>query len=107
MGTSFKASCDNCGLLAYGSIGGGMENFKTYAAWPCLCRSCEEVTTANTLAEDVVCLKCKSRKITLYDDITLSVPGERQISDLNWRQMTLDTSRSYLCPSCINFSLKF
>jgi Zn finger protein HypA/HybF involved in hydrogenase expression len=107
MGSTFEATCDNCGLHTYGSIGGGMEDFKIFAAWPCLCRSCEAVTTANTLAEDVVCLKCKSRNITLYDDLTLSVPGGRQISNIDWGQMTLDTSRFYLCPSCVNFSLKF
>jgi hypothetical protein len=59
------------------------------------------------LGATTVCLKCKSRKITLHDNITLSIPGERQISDINLGQMVLDTSRSYLYQSCKTFSLKF
>src|SRR6185312_15670819 len=102
MGSSFIAKCQSCDLEANGSIGGGMESFKTFAAWPCLCKSCKNITTANTLVAPMVCLRCKSSNVTIYDDPTLSIsgPDDQEQPDICWDKLRLDTSRFYLCPRC-------
>lgn len=109
MGSSFTARCKNCDLRASGLIGGGLTDFQTFAAWPCLCRSCGDITTANTLAESLTCIGCDSSKVTLYDD-TLSLndgPLDRPGSDIRWMKMGLDTSRAYLCPRCGSYAVEF
>ena len=108
MGSSFTAKCERCDLEAYGSIGGGMSDFKTFSAWPCFCRSCNNITTANTLAEPLVCLECKSTEVTIYDDsLSIEGPPNRRESSVSWGSRRLDTTRSYLCPHCASFAVVF
>ena len=109
MGSSFTARCEECDLEADGLIGGGMENFMTFAAWPCLCASCKDITTVNSLEEPLICLKCESIKVTPYDTPSLSVDGPPDSwgPDISWGTMHLDTTRSYLCPHCAKFAVVF
>lgn len=109
MGSSFIAMCEICDLEAHGLIGGGMESFVTFAAWPCLCKSCKNITTANTLAASTVCLRCTSANVMLYDNPSLSIggPDNQEKSGIRWGRLSLDTGRRYFCPHCESYAVVF
>lgn len=71
-------------------------------------RSCNKITTANTLKEPLMCLECRSTEVTLYDDPSLSFndPGERGESHI-LGDFGLETTRSYLCPQCGNYAVVY
>src|SRR4051794_32348647 len=106
MGSSFEAQCTHCGHRRHGSIGGGMSNHTTYCSWPCLCRSCNAITTTNMLAEPRACSDCGGTDIAPYNDLAMPTEGPRRKrrkgklrgmtfdpdpGDIRWGDLKLDT----------------
>ncbi len=115
MGSSANAECESCGYSRVNlTVGGGRSNHRTFASWPVLCRSCEEVSTANMKATPPECRKCGSADIVAYGDpsITNQLPEEDMESDywvrpiIQWDDMELREG-SNLCPKCGKWDLKF
>lgn len=111
LGTSFIARCAQCDYEAHGSIGGGMHNHRTFSSWPCLCNSCDAITTVNTLAQTQVCLQCSAADPLPYDDAALSEEPTGSLAmsarDVGWGDRVLSAKRRYYCPNCRTNSILF
>jgi predicted RNA-binding Zn-ribbon protein involved in translation (DUF1610 family) len=108
MGSSTDAHCYNCGLDEPLKIGGGMRNHETYAAWPVSCPVCKTVTTPNTKATPLTCLKCGSEGVEQFD-APMNWRGDG-VAAVRWgmfeSSLTL-TDGHYRCPHCGEFELRF
>ena len=104
MGSSVKAKCE-CGYDQEFLIGGGMETFETHCLFPCLCRACKTIVSANLLEKPLACPECKSLAITPYDQEDLcQTKGEQEVASWNLngsngRQLRL-TDGSYFVSQC-------
>ena len=111
MGSSVKAKCE-CGYDQEFLIGGGMATFETDCLFPCLCRVCKAIVSANLLEKPPACPECKSPAITPYDHEDLcQKKGKQEVTSWNLdgsngRQLML-TDGSCYCPSCDSFRLVF
>ena len=111
MGSAVKAKCE-CGDAPEFLIGGGMATFETHCLFPCLCRVCKTIVSANLLQTPLACPECKSLAITPYDQEDLcQKKGEQEVTSWNLngsdgRQLRL-TNGTYYCPSCDSFRLVF
>lgn len=83
MGSIVIASCQ-CGVETKIIVGGLRSNYLTYSPFPGLCEHCSAIVEINTLDEEMRCPKCKSAKITLYDDPSLSVPPKIKLPEKAW-----------------------
>lgn len=109
MGSAVRAKCE-CGYDNEFLIGGGMKTFETNCHFPCLCRVCKSVVSANLLQTPLTCPECGSPSITPYDQAELcQTVGEMEVATWNLngdRQLKL-TDGSHYCPSCNSFRLSF
>lgn len=111
MGSEVIAYC-KCGLKANILIGGGRVNFLTTCYFPCLCVRCSNVVQANLLTKTLRCPKCRSTKLTPYDNTDLAgSPGQDEVAEWNvedklGRTLKL-TNGTYKCPKCEKFTLRF
>lgn len=119
MGSQVHATC-HCGVDATIRVGGGMESFDTTCYFPCLCERCRAVVQVNLLAKPERCPKCKSTKVTPYDDPSLTegridrstlghfsgVVGEWNAHEKLGRKLCLP-EETYRCPQCSQMTLRF
>ena len=111
MGSAVKATC-KCGYEETFMIGGGMQNFHTFCAFPVLCKKCKAIVTANLLAQPLCCPACESSEIVPYDDKELRKRKGRHcvaewgIKEQLGRKLQL-TDGLYYCPNCDSFDLTF
>ena len=110
MGSSADAHCENCGYSREGLvIGGSRSDFMTFAAWPVLCNSCQDVTSANMLAQPPTCEACGSTDVVAYGDLQVTrllEPTETWASEIRWGELKIPNSES-LCPKCRHWALRF
>lgn len=89
-----------------------MATFRELCAFPCLCRACTKIVTANLLDRPPICPDCQGDKVVPYDPEELcNERGEAtvaswNISDRLGRELVLTDGR-YYCPSCNSFGLRF
>jgi hypothetical protein len=137
MGMVVTARCVGCEYAETLTLGAGMANHATFAAWPVHCRDCEAVSTANMKVTPVVCQACKGSQVTSYMDANLgygepSAPSQacQAQTARPWTQKLETISRAlnsndrptryvhtwgdltlteseYFCPKCRKFSLRF
>jgi Zn finger protein HypA/HybF involved in hydrogenase expression len=111
MGTSLNAQCD-CGfqanrlLIGYGMIG------PDFCRFPILCKTCQNLRTANVRALPIDCPECHSQDVIPYDSDELKQSeGGQIVVSLNLggcSERTIQlTNDGYLCPSCKQFTLLF
>jgi hypothetical protein len=111
MGSEVTAQCE-CGVRANLLIGGGMANFKTVCAFPCLCESCHNIVQANLLAKPLLCPHCRATNLTPYDDPqVIGELGQRVVAQWNMRDQLgrklCLTDGKYKCPKCGLMTLRF
>ena len=92
-------------------IGGGMQNFTTFCAFPALCNACGRLVEVNLLDKAPACPSCKSTDVIPYDDKALiRKAGKYVVASWNMpddsRHLSL-TDGKYLCPSCRKYHLTF
>lgn len=117
MGSSANAECHNCGYSAKGlTVGSGFRNYDTFAAWPVLCRSCQEVTTVNMQAAPPTCDECGKADFIPYGDKSVSrAYSPEKGAERGWPlgshsidcfQLSIPQGAS-LCPKCNKWGLVF
>jgi hypothetical protein len=104
LGNIIDAHCTACNYKSSVTIGGTMRDFQTHSSWPIFCQDCGDMTSTNTMAEPLVCLKCRSPRITKYDAHHLVEGGTREVA--GWFSDHLTDGR-YLCPACRKQTLRF
>ncbi|RCW87578.1 hypothetical protein C7476_101344 [Phyllobacterium bourgognense] len=104
MGTSASANCSNCGYSTHLTLGGGMLNHMTFAAWPVRCAKCEAITTANYKNAPLVCEQCSSAEVLAISDPANWSGDGRPLE--NWGKLVL-TDGHYRCPKCETLELRF
>lgn len=111
LGAEVNAYCE-CGYQSTSLIGGGMANFHTTCYFPALCTVCNKLVQVNLLAKRVRCHKCRSSKVTPYDNPELSLQkGDSIIADWHVEselgRVLILHNGTYLCPLCKEFKLRF
>jgi hypothetical protein len=104
VGSSTDAHCYKCGYDVFLTLGGGMANHTTFAAWPVTCENCNGVTAANFKLFPLACLKCGSTHVLPFDDARLW-KGDGKPSE-QWGELPL-TDGHYRCPNCREYELRF
>jgi len=104
VGSSIDAHCFACGYDTFMWLGGGMESFKVFAAWPVACKHCSAVTTANFKQSPLICQACESIGVVKMTD-PHEWNGDGKVIE-NWFDLTL-TDGHYRCPKCDKFELRF
>jgi len=110
MGSQVIARCE-CGIETKILIGGGMINFKTTCAFPCLCDRCRNIVESNLLAKTPQCPECGTANPIPYDDPrVVGSPGERTFAEWNMKERLgrelILTDGSYKCPRCEKMTLR-
>lgn len=111
MGTGLSASCA-CGFEAKTAVGGARSNYRTTCNFPCLCKRCNGMVTANLIATPPVCPDCGSTDVVPYDQPELiGTRGTVTVASC-WMQHELGrdlvlTDGLYRCPKCEGMSLRF
>lgn len=93
-------------------IFGGMKNFKTYCAFPALCKDCHKVVMINLMDSPFRCKICQGTKVIPYNDQRLYKKlGDRMIATWNTsgrvKPEPFLTNGDYLCPVCNKYNLHF
>lgn len=111
MGTGLTVHCD-CGFEAKTAVGGARSNYRTTCPFPCLCKGCRNLVTANLLAKPPACPDCGSTDIVPYDQPELI--GTRGTATVASCSMQYELGRNlvltdglYCCPKCESMSLRF
>jgi Zn finger protein HypA/HybF involved in hydrogenase expression len=109
MGSSVRAKCE-CGYDEEFLIGGGMETFETHCLFPCHCRDCKGIVSANLLQKPLNCPECEGPAIMAYDhDDLRQMKGQKEVASWNLKglkELKL-TDGAYYCPLCHSFRLSF
>lgn len=111
MGKGLIAHCE-CGFEAETEIGGTVRNHRTTCNFPCLCKRCNGMVTANLFARPPLCPDCGSTDIVPYDQPEL-IGTRGTVTVASWwmqhelgRDLVL-TDGLYRCPKCEGMSLRF
>lgn len=116
MGTGLLAKCA-CGFEAETAVGGPRRTYRTrhhppICIFPCLCKGCQDMVTANLCARPLVCPACGSTDIVPYDQPEL-IGTKGTLNEAFWsmqhelgRDLVL-TDGLYRCPKCNGMSLRF
>lgn len=111
MGSAIRAKCE-CGYDQEFLIGGGMSNFEELCLFPCLCRECKAIVSANLLQNPLACPECESKVITPYGQGELCQKGGKK-EVASWKLGGNESKRlsltdgAYYCPPCNSFGLTF
>ena len=111
MGSQVKAAC-KYGYEENFMIGGGMQNFQTFCAFPALCKKCNRIVSANLLRNPPECPKCHSTDVVAYDQSERRKrKGRHAVAAWNveeqlGRKLELTDGR-YFRPACNSFDLGF
>lgn len=116
MGNGLLAKCA-CGFEAETAAGGTrrtyrMRNYPTVCVFPCFCKGCQGMVTANLCAKPPVCPACGATDIVPYDQPELiGTKGNLTeafcaMQDELGRNLVL-TDGLYRCPKCGGMSLRF
>ncbi len=111
MGTIIRAEC-RCGFAKEMFLGGGMQNFTKYCAFPMYCGRCKILFEANLFQKRILCPYCRETKDVMpYDDERLCRRKGKEV--FRWatehevgRNLAL-TDGEYLCPWCGQLTLSF
>lgn len=73
--------------------------------YPCICNACHSVARINLKANEKRCPKCRSRKVTPYNDPRLSETKRQVTEEERYNSKTFEGN--YLCPKCNKMTLRF
>jgi hypothetical protein len=111
LGTVLLAKCA-CGFEVETTVGAGRFTHRTICNFPCMCKRCQNMVTANLLASPPVCPDCGSTDIVPYDQPEL-IGALGPLTQASWsvrdslgRDLVLTNGR-YRCPKCADMSLSF
>lgn len=108
VGTTTDVHCFACGYDEFLTLGGGMANHKTHAAWPVSCKTCEAVTTANFKQSPLTCLECKSLEVIPPTDLEWWKGDGHVVESWGTGGEPLElNSGHYRCPKCGEFEMRF
>jgi len=110
VGSIIAARCP-CGIATKMALGGGINSYQTYCAFPALCSACGAFGAVNLLGDAVKCPSCSRDALKTYDDPSLAGrAGEKVV--FGWalpgggRSLQL-TDGTYVCPTCRQPTLVF